>query len=346
MPLAPRSGSALAEWLSALAEDAELGRSVRHHALLPPAEPDFAPELQLDDALRPLLSARGIVALYRHQARAIEALRNGADVVLATPTASGKSLVYSLPALEACLTNPEARTLLLFPLRALEQDQRKKLETDIATLALPSGVPRPRVAIYDGDTPDGERRKIRADPPNLLITTPDMLHLGLLPHHESWRRFFVGLRLVVVDELHSYRGVFGYRVLRGYTDRDLAALPTFDLLDAIHARLGFRLGLGHLGEETLGVAKSGDGLKALRWWREGRIDQIEAYCRDDVRLVRDLFEHACENGQLIFRTKRGERVRLPLRLSPPELIERAKQGARGAAPPCPASTPSVGIAAP
>jgi DEAD/DEAH box helicase domain-containing protein len=212
LPLAPRSGSALAEWLSALAEDAELGRSIRHHALLPPAEADLAPELRLDDALRPLLAARGIGALYRHQARAIAALRAGSDVVLATPTASGKSLVYSLPALEACLTDPEARTLLLFPLRALEQDQRKKLEADIAAVALPPGVPRPRVAIYDGDTKDSERRKIRADPPNLLITTPDMLHLGLLPHHESWRRFFAGLRLVVVDELHSYRGVFGSHV--------------------------------------------------------------------------------------------------------------------------------------
>jgi DEAD/DEAH box helicase domain-containing protein len=212
LPLAPRSGSALAEWLSALAEDAELGRSVRHHALLPPAEPDLAPELRLDDALRPLLTARGIDSLYRHQARAITALRAGSDVVLATPTASGKSLVYTLPALEACLADAEARTLLLFPLRALEQDQKKKLEADIATLALPRGVPRPRVAIYDGDTPDSERRKIRADPPNLLITTPDMLHLGLLPHHESWRRFFAGLRLVVVDELHSYRGVFGSHV--------------------------------------------------------------------------------------------------------------------------------------
>jgi DEAD/DEAH box helicase domain-containing protein len=180
--------------------------------VLPPAAPDLAPELQLDDALRPLLAARGIGALYRHQARAIDALRAGSDVVLATPTASGKSLVYALPALEACLAQPEARTLLLFPLRALEQDQKKKLEADLATLALPRGVPRPRVAIYDGDTPDSERRKIRADPPNLLISTPDMLHLGLLPHHESWSRFFAGLRFVVIDELHSYRGVFGSHV--------------------------------------------------------------------------------------------------------------------------------------
>jgi len=211
-PLAPRSGPALAEWLSALAEDAELSRAVRHHALLPASEPELVPTFPLGAALAPVLRARGIDALYSHQARAIDALRAGRDVVLATPTASGKSLVYALPALEACLADPEARTLLLFPLRALEQDQRKKLEADVAALALPHGMPRPRVAIYDGDTKAGERRKIRADPPNLLITTPDMLHLGLLPHHESWSRLFRSLRLVVLDELHTYRGVFGAHV--------------------------------------------------------------------------------------------------------------------------------------
>ena len=212
MPLASRTGLELAGWLSALREDAELGRAVRHHERLPASEPALAPELPLHPALAPVLRARGIHALYRHQARAIEALRAGRDVALATPTASGKSLVYALPALEACLEDPEARTLLLFPLRALEQDQRKKLEADLRALALPRGAARPRVAVYDGDTRDGERRKLRADPPNLLITTPDMLHLGLLPHHESWARFFRSLRLVVIDELHTLRGVFGSHV--------------------------------------------------------------------------------------------------------------------------------------
>jgi len=212
MPLAPRSGTALADWLSALASDAELGRAIRHHALLPASAADTAPELPLPSALLPILKARGIDALYRHQARAIRLLRAGRDVVLATPTASGKSLVYALPALEACLADPDARTLLLFPLRALEQDQKKKLEADIEALALPPGAARPRIAIYDGDTRDGERRKLRAHPPNLLITTPDMLHLGLLPYHESWGGFFGGLRLVVIDELHAYRGVFGAHV--------------------------------------------------------------------------------------------------------------------------------------
>ncbi|MDX1649695.1 MAG: ribonuclease H-like domain-containing protein, partial [Myxococcota bacterium] len=117
---------------------------------------------------------------------------------------------------------------------------------------------------------------------------------------------------------------FDYRVLRGYTDRDLAALPTFDLLDAIHGRLGFRLALGHLGEETLGAAKSADGLQSLQWWREGRVEEIERYCRQDVALLRDLFEHAVRHGYLLFRTRRGERVRLPMPLSVPELLERAR----------------------
>jgi hypothetical protein len=132
-------------------------------------------------------------------------------------------------------------------------------------------------------------------------------------------------------------------VLRGYTDRDLAALPTFDLLDAIHARLGFRLSLGHLGEETLGVPKAGDGLQSLRWWREGRIDEIERYCRGDVAILRDLFEHARAHGHLLFRTRGGERVRLPLRLSLPELLERAKNGRRAAAPPRPARYPPASV---
>jgi DEAD/DEAH box helicase domain-containing protein len=208
----PAPRSALGDWLTALREDETLGRAVRHHALLEPAEPAHAHDFAVPPPLEPVLRARGIEALYTHQARAISALREGRDVVLATPTASGKSLVYSLPALEACLANPEARALLLFPLRALEQDQRKKLAADIEALALPAGVPRPRIAIYDGDTPAGERKKLRRDPPQLLITTPDMLHLGLLPYHESWAAFFRGLRLVVLDELHTYRGVFGGHV--------------------------------------------------------------------------------------------------------------------------------------
>jgi DEAD/DEAH box helicase domain-containing protein len=122
---------------------------------------------------------------------------------------------------------------------------------------------------------------------------------------------------------------FDYRVLRGYTDRDLAALPTFDMLDAVHARLGHRLSLAHLAEETLGAGKSADGLQSIAWWREGRRDLVESYCRRDVEILRDLFDHALREGHLLFRTRDGERVRLPAHWSVSELVETA--AARGPA---------------
>jgi DEAD/DEAH box helicase domain-containing protein len=116
---------------------------------------------------------------------------------------------------------------------------------------------------------------------------------------------------------------FDYAVLRGYTDTDLSALPTFDMLAAIHQRLGYRLALGHLAEETLGASKGADGLQSLIWWKEGRVDEIEQYCRQDVQLLVDLLDHASEHGHLCFRTKRGDRVRLPAPWQIPELVERA-----------------------
>jgi DEAD/DEAH box helicase domain-containing protein len=119
---------------------------------------------------------------------------------------------------------------------------------------------------------------------------------------------------------------FDYQVLRGYTDRDFDALPTFDMLEAIHQRLGFRLPLGHLAEETLGASKSADGLQSLEWWREGRVEEVLAYCRMDVALLRDLFDHAVSQGFLFFRTRDGQRVRLPARWSVSELVERARGG--------------------
>jgi DEAD/DEAH box helicase domain-containing protein len=127
---------------------------------------------------------------------------------------------------------------------------------------------------------------------------------------------------------------FDYQVLRGYTERDLDALSTFDMLDAIHQRLGFRLPLSHLGEETLGVGKSADGLQSLRWWKEGRIEEIEKYCRDDVALMRDLMAHAEQHGHLRFRTRNGERVRLPAPWRIPELLEeiRARRDDAGRGP--------------
>jgi DEAD/DEAH box helicase domain-containing protein len=203
--------SGIAAFLDGIREHDRLADALRHHERLPwrPAAraSQLPPAYRQLDGVAPLLAARGIASLYSHQVRALELLEAGRDVVLATPTASGKTLVYNLPVLRALAEDPEARALYLFPLKALEWDQRKGLEADLRAAGL-----RGRVAIYDGDTKPGERRKLRERPPNVLITTPDMLHLGILPHHAAWEDFFRRLRCVVVDELHTYRGIFGSHV--------------------------------------------------------------------------------------------------------------------------------------
>ena len=204
-----RGETSVEAWLDALRRDRLLGDALRHHRVLPAREPDRAAGLPPGfERLRPVLERRRIPAPYRHQVRALEELARGRDVVLATPTASGKSLVYNLPVLRDALEDPGLRALYLFPLKALEQDQCKQLEDDIAAL----GDTALRVAVYDGDTPPARRKRIRDDPPQILITTPDMLHAGILPHHAAWRGLFAGLRTVVLDELHAYRGIFGSHV--------------------------------------------------------------------------------------------------------------------------------------
>ncbi|MGD8369478.1 MAG: DEAD/DEAH box helicase, partial [Desulfobacterales bacterium] len=151
------------------------------------------------------LKAQGILRLFAHQAEAVEMIRAGRHVVVATPTASGKSMIYTLPILERLVENPGASTLYLSPLKALAQDQLRKL---VDTAAAAPGLTF-RAAIYDGDTPAAERKKIRALPPNVLMTTPEMLHLSFLAHHGKWEPFFSRLSMVVVDEVHTYRGVMG-----------------------------------------------------------------------------------------------------------------------------------------
>jgi len=150
-----------------------------------------------------ILRARGIERLYSHQAKACELVHAGKNVVVVTPTASGKTLCYNLPILTALVENAETRALYLFPTKALAQDQLTELNRWTGKLgdAL-------RVFTYDGDTPQDARKGIRSRG-NLVITNPDMLHAGILPHHTKWERLFENLRLVVIDELHSYRGVFG-----------------------------------------------------------------------------------------------------------------------------------------
>jgi len=163
----------------------------------------------LPDALGRYLNRSGIDRLYCHQVDAISHVRAGGDVVVVTATASGKTLCYNLPVAERLLEDPEARALYIFPTKALAQDQLKVLADLTGTEADLTRVVRP--ATYDGDTPSHQRRKIRADA-NVILTNPDMLHTGILPFHSRWANFFAGLRTVVIDELHTYRGIFGSNV--------------------------------------------------------------------------------------------------------------------------------------
>src|SRR3989449_4677235 len=173
-----------------------------------PARP--ARYLPLPAGLRPelasALAARGIEQLYAHQAEAWEHVRAGRHVVVVTPTASGKTLCYNLPVLQRLLERPTSRALYLFPTKALARDQLAEL----GALAKPLPI-EVKVDVYDGDTPPGQRTAIR-DGGHVVLTNPDMLHTGILPHHTRWRRLFSSLEHVVIDELHTYRGLFGSQV--------------------------------------------------------------------------------------------------------------------------------------
>jgi DEAD/DEAH box helicase domain-containing protein len=167
------------------------------------------------DALAPRLVAalanRGIERLYTHQAQAVEAALRGESVVVVTPTASGKTLCYNLPVLQSILADPDARALYLFPTKALAQDQMQELHGLITQFGAPPAGGDIRTFTYDGDTPGDARRKVR-EAGHVVVTNPDMLHTGILPHHTKWVKLFENLRYVIIDELHQYRGVFGSHV--------------------------------------------------------------------------------------------------------------------------------------
>lgn len=158
---------------------------------------------ELDPALRSALAARGIESLYIHQAAAVEHALAGRNTVVVTPTASGKTLCYNLPVVDAILRDRGARAIFLFPTKALAEDQRLELQRLNEALGGPFSC-----HTYDGDTPQDARRAIR-EKANIVLTNPDMLHTGILPHHTKWVKLFENLRFFVIDELHYYRGVYG-----------------------------------------------------------------------------------------------------------------------------------------
>jgi len=208
--VAAREAGPFDRFLADLAHDTQHeGRHI-HVKSLPARRATYAdPAEPLPPALAAGLNAAGIRRLYLHQARALDLAREGKDFVVVTATASGKTACYNLPVLERLLAEAETKALYLFPTKALAQDQLATLkrwaESDPAVGA------RLRPATYDGDTPRHNRRTIR-ERANVILSNPDMLHVGILPHHPRWASFLQHLEYVVVDEVHQYRGIFGSNV--------------------------------------------------------------------------------------------------------------------------------------
>ena len=175
---------------------------------LPAMEATYAPyPAGIDPRLRQALQRRGAQQLYVHQAEAVAHVSAGRNVVVTTPTASGKTLCYNLPVLDSILKRPATRALYLFPTKALAQDQMAELHELVGAMGDLDGDPI-GVHTYDGDTPADARRTIRTRA-HIVLSNPDMVHSGILPHHPRWAKLFENLQFIIIDELHAYRGVFG-----------------------------------------------------------------------------------------------------------------------------------------
>ncbi|MCX5882726.1 MAG: DEAD/DEAH box helicase, partial [Deltaproteobacteria bacterium] len=201
----------LAEWLARTEGSRRFRENATSITHIPASAGSFAPYPKwVGPNLHAVLDNRGISQLYSHQAHAVELIRQGKDVVLVTPTASGKTLCYNLPVLQRILDEPETRALYLFPTKALANDQMNEVHGLIGDLKADI-----KTFTYDGDTPDDARQAIRKQG-HVVVTNPDMLHTGILPHHTKWQKLFANLKYVVVDELHIYRGVFGSHVTNAF----------------------------------------------------------------------------------------------------------------------------------
>lgn len=188
-----------ADWSSRVADYRYL--QPKQAAYRKPAEP-------WPQSMAQALQALGIHKLFSHQAKAVDLLRQGRHTGVITPTASGKTLIYNLAVTDALLRDGQSHALYLFPLKALAQDQFNNLKLFFEK----TGESNLTAAIYDGDTPAGQRAKIKKIPPRVIFTNPDMLHYGLLAYPENWRQFFKHLKFIIIDEAHTYRGVFGSHV--------------------------------------------------------------------------------------------------------------------------------------
>jgi DEAD/DEAH box helicase domain-containing protein len=203
----PAGVSDLEDILTSLAKGRRTGDQVVHIHRISPVEAVHAPFPGcLDKRVCSSLRKSGIEQLFSHQAEAVERSMRGEHIAVVTPTASGKTMCYNLPVIQRILNRPESRALYLFPTKALSHDQYEGLHALTGTMGHDI-----RVYTYDGDTPASARRNIRSAG-QIVITNPDMLHSGILPHHTRWIKLFENLETIVIDELHQYRGVFGSHV--------------------------------------------------------------------------------------------------------------------------------------
>jgi DEAD/DEAH box helicase domain-containing protein len=201
----PRALEKLNAFAHALKQDREFGPATVHHRYIPPVAAEYGEPVSLRAEIVSLLHDLGIHRLFKHQMQALEHIRAGRNLLVATPTASGKSLIYNIAVVEALLKQAHHKSLYLFPLKALEQDQLKNLS------AMIQGIRTQKISakIYDGDTSAYRRKQIRNQIPDILVTNPDMLHTALLAYHRNWEKLFQHLSFVVLDEVHTYRGIFG-----------------------------------------------------------------------------------------------------------------------------------------
>jgi DEAD/DEAH box helicase domain-containing protein len=244
----------LSEYCETLRDHPEFRDAFVYHRYLPPRTAEYGPRLDFPPEIERAMERFGLTKLYAHQTEALEHLRRGASVLVATPTASGKSLVYNLAVLDSLLRDPEARALYVFPLKALEQDQFKTLSAWLEGL----GRKRIQAEIYDGDTTPYRRKKIRTEMPRILFTNPDMLHRGIMANHGNWEKLIGNLSFVILDEVHTYRGIFGShmnqliirlkRLCRHY-----GAHPRFILLSATVSN-----------PKDFGAALIGEGLEVVQ----------------------------------------------------------------------------------
>jgi len=200
-------GEKLLKAINELREMAAPQSSITTIKYLPPRSGSYVDyPVEVHPRLVQALQKKGFNSLYSHQRLAWQKVKEGKNIVVVTPTASGKTLCYNLPILDQILRDPSSRAIYLFPTKALSQDQRAELDEIIELLK-----EEIKIFTYDGDTPQDARKAIRSQG-QIIITNPDMLHSGILPHHTKWIKLFENLKYVVIDELHNYRGVFGSHV--------------------------------------------------------------------------------------------------------------------------------------